>query len=694
MPLCTRWILGGLPAVFCCIATAARPENPLKRMVPVERTEPIPVVDFFRPSQFSNPELNPAGTHFFASTTTDVDRREIVVCDIATRKFQGLYAPGNKDIADINWLGDDRLIFNVVSENRYSEGLYVVPIANLRKAYGVDYKNADHVLGAPPDAPYEPLVWIRHSAFDRGRDAGVVQIDALTPRGDPFHPASNIAMDPRSVEHGTLAKVVRSYPQLKHGRTRGYRTDLQGRLVYGLTTDEGRTFLHRLDGSEWRRCPVDLDEVEIVSVAEQAGTLLVLGPRREGAPRALHRLDTETGRLGEIVYQDDKYDLARCRPYLHPVDGRVLGIRFEQEFPATHWFDPAYERLQKKIENTLGRSVGNATVSIVGSDRAEKRYFVAVRSDRRPGSYLMIDIEKGAITTIVDNVAPWLDPERLCPMSFLSFKNRDGIPIDGYLTLPPGTSKEAPAPLVVLPHGGPWVRDSWGYDPEVQFLASRGYAVFQPNYRGSLGTQWRFPLEDLWAFRKMHDDVTDGVARLAETGLIDRDRIAIMGGSFGAYLAVSGVAHEPGLYRCAVAMSGVYDWEAMISEARRFESDGVSPGRTAVLRRFLGDPKTQGEKFDEISPVRFVSQIRVPVFVAHGSVDRVTSIEQSKRLIAAFKENSVAHETFLQRNEGHGMADLEHRVNLYTAIEAFLEKHLAPRAGRPPSTPPGAGTGS
>lgn len=157
--------------------------------------------------------------------------------------------------------------------------------------------------------------------------------------------------------------------------------------------------------------------------------------------------------------------------------------------------------------------------------------------------------------------------------------------------MPAGASKEHPAPLVVLPHGGPWARDSWGFNPEVQFLASRGYAVFQPNYRGSTGYTWRFPDEDQWAFRKMHDDVTDGVKAMLTTGVIDGDRIAIMGASFGGYLAIAGAVNERNLYRCAITIAGVFDWEQVIKEAKGSE---YSRAQYGILRRHLGNPKKTG----------------------------------------------------------------------------------------------------
>lgn len=670
----------GLGLVWCSGAFAKAP-NPLERMTPVPANEPIPIVDFVRPPLFSSPELNPAGTHFAASTTVSVDRTEIVVGEIGTKKLQRLHGPGKRDIRDVDWLGDDQVIFSLVVDNRYSEGLYVAPVSELRRAYPVDHRNVDRVLSSPRATPHRPLVWIQKSAFDRGNDMGVVQIDALVASDNPFAPGSNRHVDPTSIEYGTLAKVVRSFPAPNGGDTRGYWVDAAGELAYAVTIKDGEPRLHRFDGKQWVASPADLDGVEIVAVGEQPGKLYVLGPREDGKPRALRVLDAATGELGAVVHQDEKYDLHRCRAYRHPADGRVLGLRFEREIPTTVWFDEGYRKLQRKIENTLARVAPGSVVAILGSDRAENRFFVSTGSARRPTGYFLIDLEKNAVTGVASSVMPWLDPQRLHDTICMNYPNRDGTAVDGYLTLPAGASKEKPAPLVVLAHGGPWARDRWGFNPQVQFLASRGYAVFQPNYRGSLGTQWRFPAEDLWAFRKMHDDVTDGVKKLLQTGLIDADRVAIMGGSFGAYLAVCGVTYEPELYRCAVATSGVFDWAEVIAESKRFESDGIGRGRAATLRRFLGDPKANQERFDSLSPIGSAAQIKVPVFVAHGKEDKIASVEQSKRLVAALKKNGVPHTARFERDEGHGMAELENRVELYTEIEAFLATNLAARAG-------------
>jgi dipeptidyl aminopeptidase/acylaminoacyl peptidase len=229
--------------------------------------------------------------------------------------------------------------------------------------------------------------------------------------------------------------------------------------------------------------------------------------------------------------------------------------------------------------------------------------------------------------------------------------------------------------MVVLPHGGPHVRDTWSWDPEVQFLTSRGYAVFQPNYRGSTGFDWIFPAADRWDFHKMHNDVTDGVKTMLKTGLIARDRIAIMGTSFGGYLALCGAAFEPDLYRCAISNAGVFDWEAMIREVQIADEDS---GRAGILRRNLGDPSTQKDLFDSISPIRHVNQIKIPVFVSHGKVDSVVYVGQAKRLISELEKHGIAHEVFLASGEGHGMRRTENEEKLYSKVEAFLAKHLSP----------------
>jgi len=332
------------------------------------------------------------------------------------------------------------------------------------------------------------------------------------------------------------------------------------------------------------------------------------------------------------------------------------------------WFNDQYRALQKILDGMFPKQV----VRIYGSDEQHRVFLVATYSDRQPVSYHWVNLETRK-AGLFKNSSPWIDPQRMRPMQILSFKTRDGYKLDSYLTLPAGASKENPAPLVVLCHGGPWARDTWGFDGEVQFLAHHGYAVLQTNYRGSTGSVGRFPANDEYDFIKMHDDVTDAVRTVLHVETIDKNRVAIMGGSFGGYLAVSGVAHEPALYRCAVTNAGVFDW-AMQVQAEKY--DRYTLPYYGRMIKTLGDPAVEAEKYEAMSPIRHVQNIRVPVFVAGGKDDTVVEIAQSRKLLSALDDHHVPYEKYLVGGEGHGMAFLKNQVELYDRILAFLDKNL------------------
>ncbi len=657
----------------------AKKEDPLDRMTPVPADQAIPVVDFFRPRLFTNPELNPAGTHFAAIVSTESDRRDLMAFDLETKKSERLTAGGNFDINEYEWLNDRRLLFSITKDKLYSTGLFAVETGRFTQSYPLQRYNVVIPVGFPKDQPLQAILWIKNSAYDLGDDGGVVKID--TRRTFESKDAAIFV----SGDDGIRADIVESYPSPKGGATLSYIADKRGELAFAVTAKDGRTALHRLVDKKWERSPVDMDEMPVVGVGDEPGELLTLGPKEEGKPRALHRLNAVTGERGEMLFQDERYDFAGVRIYRHPVDNRILGVQYQRKGPASVWFDEGYRRIQAAME----RAFPGEVVRILGSDRAEKQFFMSVSSDVRPEAYFHVKLETKRFVPIA-NVAPWIDPKRMRPMQLITYKARDGKDIEGYVTLPEGASKENKVPLVVLPHGGPWVRDNWGWDARVQFLASRGYAVFQPNYRGSTGSAWRFPEGDLWAFRKMQDDVTDGVKAVIKTRLIDADRIAIMGGSFGGYLALSGAAHEPEMYRCAITIAGVFDWERVMKDARGSE---YFRGRYGALRRHLGDPAKRKEAFEEISPIKHVNKVKIPVFVAHGTDDMNAMVGRSRALIEELKEHGVPYEKQIERGEGHGFRKIDNQVELYTAIEAFLAKHLAPRAeaaGSEPASPTGA----
>lgn len=655
------------------VAVAAKDDYSLKRITPVKPDERIPTVDFFRPALFRDPKINDAGTRFVALVTVGADRQEMLVYDLEKSTFDGLRGVGKQDIHSVNWLDDDTLLFSLISEKHYAEGLYVVAAEDLSSSYALDRHNVAFMVARPEENRRHPIVWIKHSAYNNGKDGGLVQINTKVKPKNPF--ASAAYFDPRSLPYGTIAPVDRSWPSASPGVPTWYSSDLSGHLAYAFTTDGGGDRILRLVDEKWVPCPIDRDKIEVLGATEKSGELIVLGPRQEGRPRAIRRMAADTGELGEVVWEDNRYDPSNCHLYRHPVTKELLGIRYDRGMRETVWFSQGYQAVQKAIEQFLPGKV----VQILGSDRAERRFFVSAMSDRSPVTYYSVDLDKRTLG-LIKNSAPWIDPERMNPTGIVPFKTRDGIELEGYLTLPAGTSKANPAPLVVLAHGGPYSRDTWGFDGEVQFLASRGYAVFQPNYRGSIGYQWRCPEEDHYAFRRMHDDVTDGVRRILRTGLVDRDRVAIMGWSFGGYLALSGAVHDGELYRCAVALSGVYDWEQVIKESRLEE---YIRGRHGWLLRNLGDPKKNRAKFDEISPLRHVANVKIPMFVGHGKADVIANFNQSTHLVSELKKQGVPVTTRFENGEGHGMAEMRNRVEMYEAIEAFLAANMAARSAQP-----------
>jgi acetyl esterase/lipase len=668
-------VAGVVAAVLapCCVAR----DNPYARTTPVAAGEPIPIFDFFRPPLLASPEINRGGTHAAAIATLDDDRQVLLIHDLITRKVESVQGNSYSDIYDFAWLDDSRILFAVSEDNAYATGRYVADVRNTRKTYPIEYRNATRLLGVPRNEPLKPVVWIFKDYLNDGVDAGVFQLDALktldlVKDADEFRVGTYEALS-----HGTHASVARSYPKPAGGMPVGYFTDKDGELAFAYTAKEGVITLHYLEGRKWTSSPLDMEEVDVVAAGNKPRELLVLGPRREGRPRALHLVDAATTDLGSPVFEDDRYSFDGW-VYRHPVDGTILGLKFHRTLQKTVWLTESYQKFQEVLQGYFP----NLIVSILASDVAEKIFFLAVYSDRHPVSYYQVDLEKRERGLIAAS-RPWIDAERMRTSRVVTFKTRDGLKLEGYLTTPEGTSKEKPAPLVVLPHGGPWARDIWSWDGEVQFLASRGYAVWQPNYRGSEGYEWMSPENDLWEFRKMHGDVTDSVQRLIRSGLIDPDRIAIMGWSFGGYLALSGVAFETDLYRCALPLAGVFDWELLMRQSKRDQFENT---RFQTLLRRLGDPRRNAAHLEEMSPARHLDRVKVPVFIAHGKIDRTAPLEQSTLVANGLRARGVTVVTHFESEEGHGVASAQNRVELYDMIEKFLAENLAPRT-KPTAAP-------
>jgi dipeptidyl aminopeptidase/acylaminoacyl peptidase len=332
------------------------------------------------------------------------------------------------------------------------------------------------------------------------------------------------------------------------------------------------------------------------------------------------------------------------------------------------FFDPETESLYKALEQKLP----GYEVEISAQDKAEERFIVIADNDRTPGASYLFEKKTGKLTKLAE-VAPWLREDQLAPMKPIEFKSRDGLTLHGYLTLPLGREPKN-LPVVVNPHGGPWSRDTWGYNPEVQFLANRGYAVFQVNFRGSTGYGrkfWELSFKQ-WG-RAMQDDITDGVQWLIGQGTADPKRIAIYGGSYGGYATLQALTSTPDLYAAAVDYCGVSNLFTFIATIPPYWKPYLD-----MLHEMLGDPEKDTDLLTATSPALNAGKIKTPLLVAQGTQDPRVNKAESDQIVDGLRKRGIDVEYIVKDNEGHGFQNEENKLAFYEAMEKFLDKHLQP----------------
>src|SRR5688572_5041845 len=261
------------------------------------------------------------------------------------------------------------------------------------------------------------------------------------------------------------------------------------------STPDPQKHLYRFD-KKWHKTPVNLNEITPIEAAEKPGEMYALGPVIDGRPRAIHKLDTITGTLGEVIYQDARYD---CGPEIVFKRGtrEISGVSVPLSPHRWAWLTET----TRNVQNLVTAQFPGSAAIIVSSDITDSRFIIEVQSDRQPPVFYFLDYPKKTLG-LIKNTAPWIDPARMQPTQLVSYKTRDGIAIDGYLILPAGANRDHPVPLLVLVHAGPWQYPrTWGWDGFAQLFASRGYAVFSPNYRGSDGYRSRFQARDRYDFQ-------------------------------------------------------------------------------------------------------------------------------------------------------------------------------------------------
>jgi dipeptidyl aminopeptidase/acylaminoacyl peptidase len=390
---------------------------------------------------------------------------------------------------------------------------------------------------------------------------------------------------------------------------------------------------------------------------------------------AISSIDTDTGRLvwfdlatghAEILLQDPEADVSGV--ILHPDTREPQIVQVLKDRTEYHVFDPAVEQDIKAI-----RALDSGDPQIIGRDEADATWLVAFTNDATSVRYFAWDRERRAGSFLFES-RPELTRYELAPMEPFSFTTRDGLTVHGYATFPPGADRSG-LPVVLNVHGGPQVRDVWGWNPEAQWLGNRGYLCVQVNYRGSTGYGKSFIAagDREWG-GKMHDDLIDAVGYVVGQGWADPERVAIYGGSYGGYAALVGAAFTPDVFRCAVDIVGPSNLKTLLESIPPY----WKPLAASLYKR-VGNPDTDAEFLWSRSPLSRVRDIRIPLLIAQGANDPRVKQAESEQIVAALEEAGIDHKYMLFPDEGHGFAKPENRMRFYAAAERFLAKHLGGR---------------
>ncbi|GJJ23372.1 S9 family peptidase [Mycolicibacterium mageritense] len=446
--------------------------------------------------------------------------------------------------------------------------------------------------------------------------------------------------------------------------------ELKVRCAVAPTPDGGVTVMVRdTEESDWRPLlTAPLEDAQTTGPVgfTKDGRSLYLQSSVDSNTSRLVKMDVATGAV-EVIASDPTYDVSGV--LIEPDTREPQAVMFYKDRLEQLILD---ESIRDDIE-TLNR-LQDGDLVISDRDHANRTWLVAYDTDAGPVRFYRYDRDTKHATFLFDH-RPELNDYVLAPMEPFSFTARDGLEIHGYLSYPPGAER-ANLPTVLNVHGGPWLRDGWGFHPEAQWLANRGYLCVQVNFRGSTGYGKEFVTASNreWG-AKMHDDLIDALEHLIAMGHADRDRLAIYGGSYGGYAALVGATFTPDVFRCAISMVGISNLNTFVESFPEYWKPMI-----ANFRNRVGDHDTEPEFLWSRSPLSKVDNIRIPILIAQGANDPRVKRAESEQIVAAMADHGIDHEYLLFEDEGHGFVKPDNRLAFYRAADKFLAKHLGGRA--------------
>ena len=621
-----RSILVGL-ALSCAIGA-----------VPAQAAPPT-LQDFFRNPEKTGFSLSPDGK-YLAWVAPYQSRLNVFVRPLAGGAESRVTSETARDISGYFWKGD-RILY--VKDFGGDENFHVVSVdlagKDLKDLTPGDKLRAEIVDDLEDNDQY---VLISHNRRD-ARVFDVYRVDVKTAQ------ETLVAQNP--------------------GNITGWVTDHAGRVRMATTTDGVNSSLLYREKEQDPFKPIlttSFKEAVTPLFFTFDNQKLYVSSNRGRDKAAIFEFNPATAKEGKLIFERPDVDVSGLA---YSKKRKVLTqVYYTTWKTQRHFLDPETKATFEKVQAQLP----GYDVFLGSTTKAEDKVIVSTTSDRTRGKRYLFEKVTGKLTLLAE-VAPWLKEADLTEMKPVTYTSRDGLTIHGYLTLPKGKAAKN-LPVVVNPHGGPWYRDQWGFNPEVQFLASRGYAVFQMNFRGSTGygrTFWEASFKQ-WG-RAMQDDVTDGVQWLIKQGIADPKRVAIYGGSYGGYATLAGITFTPDLYAAAVDYVGVSNLFTFMTTIPPYWKPFLE-----MMYEMVGDPAKDKDLLKAASPVFHVDRIKTPLFIAQGAKDPRVNKAESDQMVEALKKRGVEVEYLVKDNEGHGFRNEENRFAFYGAMEQFLAKHLKP----------------
>ena len=643
---------------------------------------PVPAADFFRPATMSHPVLSPSGKHLAVQVAGPGGRLRLAVMNVdPPRNAQLVAGFQDTDIADVQWVNDERLLFTVDDrdsawDHRSGSGLFAVDRdgSNLRPLVERRWNVVSDVSGARVQL-LRPNHHVQQLLRDGSADVVLRRTDFNTSYAEVVG-STLLRLDTRS---GRTRFIDTGWTR----DARGWITDMAGvpRLLYAVRDDQRETWWRPAADATWTmidRHKLYLPGPSSPTAARMGhdGQLYATADKGDAAGTgALYRADPATGKLAaEPLVSVDGFDFEGQLLF----DGRsrtLVGVRYHGDAWSTVWLNDDMRQVQARVDAKLPGLVNLLDVAECGCSR-----WLVVRSfsDRQPQVFWLYDREADRLDP-VGQAQPQIDPRRMATRDFLRFKARDGMSIPLHVTRPNAAHGKGPWPVVVLVHGGPHLRGGdWSWRPDSQFLASRGYLVLEPEFRGSTGYGSQLFTAGMkqWGL-KSQDDIADALRWAVERGEADSQRACIAGGSYGGYAALMGLIRDSALYRCGLAWMAVTDIGLMYDLQY---SDLSDLWRQYGMPELIGDPVNDAKQLADTSPLQQAGRMTRPLLMAVGGVDRRVPPAHSARFRAALPDSYTGLTWLSYPDEGHGLLKPETRSHFWQQVERFLAQQLGPAA--------------